>query len=439
MSLPNVPEPRPARALRVSRRALGNGLAVSAVRRPGVPLAEVRLRIPAPDTSARLKAAKQLLTASMLGGAGSRDAVAIGERLDALGATLGVGGGIDTISVSGSVLATRLVDLIELIGDVTTAATYPARHVANERDRLAQQLLIRRSQPQAIAGEALRRRLFGRHPYGLPMPTPATMRRIAARGLPVLHASKVKPGGATLVVVGDVSPKRALDAVEAGLARWPSGTSAAPAAPQPPIRRGPIRVVDRPGAVQTNIRIGGHAVARTHPGYAALDLANLVFGGYFASRLSANVREDKGYSYSPHSGLSHLAGGSRFTIGADVATEVTAPALVEIRYELARMTTVAPPADELDKALRYRLGSLVTGTQTQAGLASLLSELSVAGMDAGYLRSLPLELRAVSPGEVLAAAQEHFRPSRLVTVMVGDAARIVAALETVDDVEVVSA
>lgn len=437
MTVPAAAEPRPARALRVTRRSSGSGIDATAVRRSGVPLVELRLKVPAPDMSAATKARKQLLAATMLGGTTDRDASAIARRLDEIGGTLGAGSGTDSLSLSGSALAAHLPDLLELVADVLLRAGYPADHVRNERGRISHQLVIRRSQPQAMASDVFRRRVFGSHPYGLGMPTPGAVGRIASPTLRQTHLSAVKPRGATLILTGDISPKAALDQAESALSGWSDRGVAPSLEAQPPLRDGPIRILDRPGAVQTNIRIGGHAVPRRDPGYAALDLANLVFGGYFASRLSANVREDKGYSYSPHSTISHMAAGSRFSVGADVATEVTAPALVEIRYELARMATAAAPPEEIEKARRYRVGALVAGTQTQAGLASTLLQLTAAGLDASYMRDHPLALRSVGHADVLAAAQEHFRPSRLVTVMVGDADRIAADLEAVDDVEVV--
>jgi zinc protease len=191
-------------------------------------------------------------------------------------------------------------------------------------------------------------------------------------------------------------------------------------------------LVDRPGAAQSNIRIGGPSLTRQDDGLPALQLANMVFGGYFSSRLVENIRENKGYTYSPRSWLDHLPLGSVLNITADVGTEVTAPALLETRYELGRMATLPVSADELDGARRYLIGTTALSTQTQSGLAEYLVALSSAGLGLDYLRQLPKRLERVTVDEVRDAAEEYLAPARLPTVILGDAKVIRASLETLD-------
>ena len=146
----------------------------------------------------------------------------------------------------------------------------------------------------------------------------------------------------------------------------------------------------------------------------------MIFGGYFSSRLVENIRERKGYTYSPRSWIDHQPLGSVLTVQADVGTEVTAPALLEMRYELGRIATLPVSAEELDAARRYLIGTTALSTQTQSGLAEYLQALSLAGLGLDYLRDLPKRLEKVTVDEVRDAAAEYLAPARLPTVIVGD-------------------
>ena len=197
----------------------------------------------------------------------------------------------------------------------------------------------------------------------------------------------------------------------------------------------PLLLVDRPGSVQASIRLGGPAIRREAPDYPALQLANLAYGGYFSSRLVENIREDKGYTYGPHSRISHSAAGSRLVIDADVATEVTAPALLEIWYELGRMATLPITAVELENVRQYAVGSLALSIATQAGLASTLSALIGVGLGLDWLREHPRRLAAVTLEQTFEAARTYLAPSGMLAVALGEAAVIGEPLATLGPVE----
>jgi zinc protease len=307
---------------------------------------------------------------------------------------------------------------------VVAEATYPSREVATERERMIERLSIARSQPAVLVREALRRRLFGEHPYGRELPSVEAVAAVVPAALRRMHAERVVPSGSTVVLVGDVSPARALDQVESALGGWRAGGVARSVPPAPPVEPGPPVLVDRPGSVQSSIRLGGSALPRDDPGYAALQLANLVFGGYFSSRLVANIREDKGYTYGPHSRIEHAVAGSSLLVDVDVATEVTAPALLETWYELGRVASVPAAATELADARQYAVGTLSLSVATQAGLASTLAALAGVGLGLDWLRDHPRRLAEVSVEDMFAAAHRHLAPARLVTVVLGDAARV---------------
>ena len=200
----------------------------------------------------------------------------------------------------------------------------------------------------------------------------------------------------------------------------------------PPPEPGPLVLVDRPGSVQSNLRIGATAPGRQDSDHPAASLANLVFGGTFASRLVANLRERHGYTYSPRSAISHDRAGSWLALQADVATAVTAQSLMETRYELARVALDGVTEEELDSARRYAVGTFSFVIATQAGLASTLSALAIAGIGPGYLQTYPAAIIRTTKEEVDAAANKYLAPTRMVTVVVGDAATVAGPLAAVE-------
>lgn len=433
-AVPAVGPTVPAALPRVVSRTLSNGLRVDVVARSSVPLVELRLRIPFAGTGPAHQASAELLSETILTGSARRDRVGIATAVQALGGTLRAGVDADRLALGSSALATGLEPLLGILAEILTGATYPDDEFVGERARVVEESTIARSQPALIAREALLGRMFGGHPYGSAIALPTVLADVTADEVRSLHAGRVSPNGAILTLVGDVEPERALEAVESALGDW-TGAPAISPTPAPVPTPGPILIVDRPGAVQTNIRMGGPVVDRSSPMYPALRLASTVFGGYFSSRLVSNIREDKGYTYSPRSSVDHYNAGSRFTVAADVATDVTGPALLEVQYELGRMAVLPPGAEELEAARQYLIGTLALSSATAAGLAGTLSALSGAGIGVEYLRDHPTALTEVDAAGVRTAAAALFAPAKLVTVLVGDASKISDAVGALGVVE----
>ncbi|HEU5005417.1 MAG TPA: pitrilysin family protein [Jatrophihabitantaceae bacterium] len=433
--VPELTKPRKARKLSLAERTLDSGLRVVAVRKPGVPLAEVRLRVPTLSARPTHPARISLLSDAMLTGAAGLDRSGLAASVQALGGDLSVSVDADRLLVGGNVLATNLPALLQLIASVLIEPTYAAREVATERDRLLERLTIARSRPGVIASEALGLRIWGRHPYAVDLPQPEAVAATTAAQVRRLHDELIRPDGATLVIVGDLSPNRALGQVEKALAGWTGAplTGRVPALSASPA--GPLLIVDRPGSVQSSLRLGGEAVPRSDPRYPALQLANLIFGGYFSSRWTENIREDKGYTYGPHSRIDHHVLGSTLMFDVEVATEVTAPAVLETRYELGRIASLPVTESEVAAVRQYAIGTLALGTATQAGLASNLSALAGVGLGLDWILEHPARLTATGVDDVSAAAAEFFAPARLTGVVVGDAERIAEPLAALGDVE----
>ena len=437
--VPPLAKPRTVKLPTVAERTLDNGLRVLAVRRPGVPLAELRLRVPFAGPSGRggraHTAQAQLLGDTLLSGTDRRSAAQLAADVQAVGGQLSASTDADRLGFGGSVLVSGLPGLLEVLGEVLTSASYPKREVVGERDRLVQELAIYRSQAAVIAREALMARLYGEHPYGRELPTAMEVQEVKASALRSLHEKRIAPAGSVLTIVGDLTPARAIGLVEKAMAGWTTTSKAATTPALPSYRSRPALLIDRPGAVQTTIRMAGPAPSRTHADYAAFGLANLVFGGYFSSRWVANIREDKGYTYSPHAQIEHPPAGSRITLSADVSTPTTAPALLETVYELGRVATLPVTQAELDQARRYAIGTLALSTSTQAGLASTLSQLAGGDMGVEWLHEYPRLLGSVTVDDALAAGARYLAPSGLTTVLVGDVAEVKAPLETLIELE----
>ncbi|MEU5940726.1 pitrilysin family protein [Micromonospora sp. NPDC047548] len=419
-----LPPLGPTRKLKVPKQAerrLANGLTVLAVRRPAVPLVELRLWMP----FGRAHLARgALLSQTMLSGTQTHTATQIAAELQKVGGGLSAGVDPDRLMLSGAGLVTGLGRMLEITADVLTGATYPAEWVGTERDRLVDRIQVAQSQPAHLARTALLKRIYGRHPYAVQTPDPDQIRAVRPPALRKLHAERVHPAEAVLVLVGDMQPERALDAAEQALAGWRGDSRSVDLPPIPPLEPGPLLLVDRPGSVQSSLRIALPAVPRTHPDHAPLQLANLVFGGYFSSRWVENIREDKGYTYGPYSAVEHSVAGSVLVAAAEVATEVTGPALLETMYELGRIASLPPEPDELEQARQYALGTLQLGMSTQAGLASLASAYAGSGLRLDFLAEYAARLAKVTAEDVAEVAARHLAPAKAVTVVLGDADRI---------------
>jgi predicted Zn-dependent peptidase len=325
--------------------------------------------------------------------------------------------------------------MLEILAAVLTDPAYPNEEVATERDRLVDNIQVALSQPAHLARTALLKRMYGRHPYAVQTPEPDQVRGVRPAQLRALHADRVRPEGAVLVLVGDINPEKAIDAAEKALGSWTGPGKDGTVPPTPALEPGPLLLVDRPGSVQSSLRMALPALDRTEPDYAALQLANMVFGGYFSSRWVENIREDKGYTYGPHTSIEHFLAGSALMVAAEVATEVTGPALLETLYELGRIASLPPGEEELEQARRYALGTLRLGMSTQAGLAGLASMYASFGLRLEHLRVYSDALATATREQVAEVAARFLAPSQAVTVVLGDAERVAAPLAALTAVE----
>jgi predicted Zn-dependent peptidase len=408
----------------VVKRTLPNGLQVWIVEQHKVPVANVTLVVKAgagADTRGKFGLAS--LTAEMLDeGAGARTALQLADAVDYLGAGLSTGSSFDASTVDLHVPAARLAAALPVMADVALRPAFPGKELARVRDELLASLVQVEDDPEQLVEVAFPRLVFGpAHRYGtMAMGTASTLKGFTVSDLRQFHAQHYVPSASVVIVAGDVTPSRVMPLLESAFGAWQGKAPVVPpvaAAPQLTARR--IFLVDKPGAAQSQVRIGWIGVPRSTPDYFALRLLNTVLGGAFTSRLNTNLREDHGYAYGAGSAFQMRASAGPFYAEAGVQTDKTSEALTEFFKELDRIR--APiPADELEKAKGYLALQLPRSFETTASVAASLSAMFVYDLPADFFATYTARLRAVTMEDVRRAAGKHIQPDKFAVVLIGD-------------------
>ena len=349
----------------------------------------------------------------------------IEEDLRRMGADLSTGAGADTSVISFDGLADHSNDLLKLVSELARQASFPADEFERERRQLVEGLRIERTTPSFLASERFRRVLFGSHPYGTISPTEEQAMGYRLENLKDFYARHYVPGNALLVMVGDFAPREMLAQIEKIFGDWPAGSAEpAPDPALPELTARKLSLVHLPGAVQTQIVVGNHAITRKHPDWQRLTLANSIYGGAFNSRLVMNIREQKGYTYSPRSGAHPLRQHGYFSVGAAVRNDVVAASLTEIFYELDRMRSTPVGEEELEDAKTYMAGVFSLGLATQDGLTGQLATATLEKLPDDYLETYRDRIMKLTSADVLDAARKYFDTAHAQIVLVGDREQI---------------
>src|SRR4249920_3022677 len=356
---PQPGPPAPLRLPAIQKQKLSNGLPVWIVELHEVPVAQVNLIVlsgTANDPPGKYGVAS--LAAAMLEeGAGTRSALEIADAVDYLGADLGAATTSDLSSVRLHVPVARLADALPIMADVALRPTFPKDELERQRQQRLTSLLQGRDDPATIAAVTFARVLFGvEHRYGTPLSgTAETIKAFTTDDLRAFYQSVFRPDNAAMLVVGDVKPDTVVPMLEKQFGSWRPSGSAAPPVKFPPVDQPATRtvyLVDKPGAPQSQIRIGWIGVPRATPDYFPLVVMNTILGGSFSSRLNMNLREQHGYTYGASSTFDMRASAGPFVAAAGVQTDKTAEALKEFFNELNGILQ-AVPADELARAKNY--------------------------------------------------------------------------------------
>jgi zinc protease len=434
-SRPPAPGPlRPFHFPPVRRRTLDNGLEVIVAENHTFPVATLDLVLPSGGlTEPEERAGLASLTAGLLeSGAGARDATQLAEAVDELGLALESGISWDTTLVGFTALTSRLQAGMGILADLVVRPSFPEHEVERIRDERLAALVQRRGDPSSLADELITFYTVPEgHPFGRRLGGSAATLPTLTRGeVAAFHDAQYLPAGAWLCAAGDVTLDGVSALAERLFAGW-RGAPAAPRAPEPSVRfdRTTIILADRPGSVQSEVRVGHVGISRTAEDYFAVTVMNTVLGGVFSSRLNMNLRERLGYTYGASSSVLTRRLPGTFTISAAIQSEGTAHSVSEMLREMRVMQDELVPEAEVRDSASYLAGTFPLALQTTDGLAGKLSTLGVYGLPDDYFDSYARRLLEVTPGDVRDAARRRLMPDRAAVVVVGDAQQLRGPLE----------
>jgi zinc protease len=440
---PNLPPPRSFKMPPVSSYKLENGLEVQCIQDHRFPFITVSIGIKAGscyEPSEKLGLAD--LTADMLTeGTSKRKSREIADEVDFIGGGMKATSDYDFTLLSGSALSKYSDRLFDLIADSLLHPTFPEDELQLKKTNLLQELTMKRSQPDFLVEERFNRVVFGMHPYAIVAPTPASVKAITRKDLEDYHSHLYLPNEAVLVVVGDFDEQKLKDLVKAKFGSdWKPGTLPTASMPTLPKQHGRhIYLVNRPGSVQTSLRLGNVAISKKDPDFFSMFVCNSILGGASQARLFLNIREQKGYTYGAYSGMSARKQPGFFSAEAEVRTDVTTPSIQEFLYELDRIRNVKVSDKELKDAKSYICGSFQLGLETQSGLAQRLLEAKLYDLPTDYLETYTSHIMAVTPDDIRRVARKLIDFDNIVIAVVGDAKKIKQELDYFGPVDVYDA
>ena len=422
--LPPYGAEKPLRPPSVHSAKLDNGLTLWIVSEPGFPKIafSVAVRGGLAADPADSPGISELLAKTLDQGTKARTAKQIAQELQAAGGDVSADSQKDFIEVSTAVLTSRMDAAISVLSDVVQNASFPDAEVALAKRNLSDSLRQRESEPRFLATRAMAKVLFRDHPYHVTAPTQESVTAATSADLRRIFAERFRPDQAILVAVGDFDDARMMEMVKAKFGAWKAPDESALSATQRTSNtpEHAVFVVTRPGSVQTTLELGTFGPLRGDADYEAAMVANAIYGGTFSSRLTSNIREDKGYTYSPSSYLRAYQAAGVLVTHADVRNEVTAPTLNEIDYELNRLATTAPSDEELSKAKHYLVGSEAIQLQSRASLSDHLAGLWVDGLPPEEIGIYGQKITNTTVSEVETAAKRYFPAFQTAIVAVGE-------------------
>lgn len=373
-------------------------------------------------------------------GTAKRASRQIEEDLRRLGADLSSSAGQDHSAISFAGLSEFAEPLLGLVNELAREASFPEAEFERERRQKLEEVKLERTQPGFLAGERLRKVLFGEHPYAKVSPSEAQVAAYKIDELQSIYRQSYTPENGLMLLVGDFDPSAMLKTIEKLFGNWSGKKPAVPitAAPANPHGRR-VYLVHVPGAVQAQILCGCHSITRRDPDWVNLGLTNSLYGGAFNSRLVMNIREAKGYTYSPRSSVNPLQQHGYFSVSAAVRNEVVAASLTEIFYEIDKLRSLPVPDAELADAQNYLTGVFSMGLATQDGLLSQIATVALNDLPNDYLETYRAKVRALKPVDVQSAAQKYFDSANMQIVVVGERTKIETQAALFGDLEIYDA
>jgi zinc protease len=418
---PKPGTPRDFSVPEAKRFTLANGLEVALVQWGDVPKVRVTLSV---RTGNAFEKPAEVWLADLAGelmreGTATRSSSEISREAAGMGGSLDVSVGVDSTTIGGDVLSEFGPQYVSLVADVVRNPKFPASELDRVKANLSRNLAVALSQPQQLALQKFREVLYGDHPYGRVFPTTEMIEGYTLDQARRFYASTFGAARSRLYVVGRFETEPMEAAIRKAFEGWAKGTAAVPAPPRPETKRA-VYLVDRPGAPQSTILLGMPTIDPSSDDYVALSVMNALLGGAFASRITKNIREDKGYTYSPYSEISSRYRDAYWAQNADVTTAETGNSLKEIFAEIDRLQSAPPDPQELAGIQNYLAGTYVLQNSSRGGITAQLQFVDLHGLPASYLNTYVKQVFAVTPQQVTELAKKYVRDDQATIVIVGD-------------------
>lgn len=421
------PTPGAARPLslpKITEKKLSNGLTVVLAPLPNVPKISAILTFRSATTAADRTdhpGIAQIVAAVANEGTDTRGSKQLKEELRSIGGTLGLGSDADSTTMNASSLSEFSTRLFELMSDVAQHPAFPESEVKLAQENTIQQIRAGRADPGFLVNERFQKAVFGDHPYSFVVPDEKSISALTRSDLRAFVTKYYIPNTAHLVVVGDIEVGKTFAEIEKAFGAWKSGTVPPNENPPVPTReKRQIYFVNRPGSIQSAIYIGNASIPRKDKDYFAIRTADTIYGSSFYSRLTRNIRESKGYTYSPFSSSNTRAKTGSFVAGAFVRNEVTGPTLLEILYELDRMRVLPVTDEELSAAKEYSTGNFSVELASQFGLAGRITTIYTYDLDKSFINDFRPKIEALTAADIQRAAAKYFDTYHAAIVIVGD-------------------
>jgi zinc protease len=425
---PQPSAPRPYHFPHVTRATLENGLRVLVATNHNAPIVSLRTVIKSgADHDVAQLAGLASITADLLDeGAGSRDTIRLAEDIGLLGGALATGADWDATYISIEVLSRTVRDAIDILGDVSFRATLPADALERVRSERLMELLQQRDEPAAIAGKRFANLLYGTGAYGNSIAgTPESVARIQLADVKRFYDEHYIPNNSSIVVAGDIEAEAAVEVARRAFGDWkrreePPRPTVTPQA----IDSSRIYLIDRPQAVQSEIRVGHLGVPRACEDYFAISVMNALLGGIFNSRINLNLREKHGYTYGARSSFAFRRGAGPFVVSAPVRNEVTRESVTEVLAELRRIRTGDIETRELDETKSYLMGVFPATVQSASDIASRLLDMELYSLPDDYFDRYRENIGAITRDDIVRVATKYIDPERALIVIVGNASQV---------------
>lgn len=429
---PSPAPPKPFDLPETVEMQLDNGLEATLVHYGSVPKVTAQIIIRTGNLNEGEKRwLADFTSALMEEGTVNRTAAEVAADVAAMGGEIFVNTFVDETAIGGDVLAEFAPDLIRLLAEIARSPALPTSEVERIRADLLRQLDVMQSRAQAQAQEAFFESTYGDHPYGDIFPEAAQLQGYTAEDARRFHEEQFGAARSHVYVVGQFDEAAVRDAIREAFGDWKAGPDVLVNVPEiEPKHR--VILVDRPGAPQSTLILGLPVVDPSHPDYIELQVMNTLLGGSFGSRITSNIREDKGYTYSPRSTISDNYRVAVWAEYADVTTAHTADSIREILKEIKRLQNEPPPEAELEGIKNYLSGIFVLQNSSRGSIVGQLAYIELHGLPEDYLSTYVPRINAVTPEQVSEMARKYLSLDGLTLVVVGDLETVKPQLEELD-------